>query len=356
MTQTVTARKSQAATDGTAPAASSANKRNLAVAGLAASVLAIAVAGYFYLRYSAAHPSTNDAYVRAHVVQITPLVSGRVVEVGVSDYAEVQAGDTLLRIDPAPFRATLDGARARLQSARQQADANKAAVEAVRANLVQRQAELLDAERQAKRILALVKKGDEPKAAGNDAVARRDSDRAAVKAAQAALREAEERLGQTGDQNASVRAARAEVTHAELDLSHATLIAPSAGVLGRVTLRQGSMARAGVPLFPLIETERWWVDANFKETDLARIKPGQPATVSVDMYDALELKGTVVSLSPASGAAFSLLPPENATGNWIKVTQRFPVRVMLDVPKNTPALRIGASANVTIDTTHDSVN
>ena len=116
------------------------------------------------------------------------------------------------------------------------------------------------------------------------------------------------------------------------------------------------MARAGVPLFPLIETERWWVDANFKETDLARIKPGQPATVSVDMYDALELKGTVVSLSPASGAAFSLLPPENATGNWIKVTQRFPVRVMLDVPKNTPALRIGASANVTIDTTHDSVN
>ena len=120
-----------------------------------------------------------------------------------------------------------------------------------------------------------------------------------------------------------------------------------------MTLRPGATVQAGQPLFAIIEANRWWVDANFKETDLARIKVGQPATVRLDMYPDTTFDGTVESISAGSGASFSVLPPENASGNWVKVTQRFPVRIALTNPPADKPLRVGASAWVTIDTTQD---
>ncbi len=177
----------------------------------------------------------------------------------------------------------------------------------------------------------------------------------ALKAAQARLTLAEQQTKAGGPQAAAAKAnadqAQAAVNGAKLQLEHATLKAPVDGLIGKVRIRPGAIARAGIGLFPLVETSHWWVDANFKETDLKRIVPGQPATVTLDLYPSRSFKGRVELVSPASGAAFSLLPPENASGNWVKVTQRFPVRVSIDNPSDGPPLRVGASASVTVDTT-----
>jgi membrane fusion protein (multidrug efflux system) len=178
---------------------------------------------------------------------------------------------------------------------------------------------------------------------------------AAVKAAEAKLTLAQQQVtgpaAQSPAAKANVDQAQAGVDEARLNLDHATIKAPVDGIIGKVRVRPGSVAKAGMSLFPLIDTSKWWVDANFKETDLSRIEPGQKATVTIDLFPSHEFSGEVEAVSPASGASFSLLPAENSTGNWVKTTQRFPVRVGLTLKPGDPEMRIGASATVTVDTT-----
>jgi membrane fusion protein (multidrug efflux system) len=168
---------------------------------------------------------------------------------------------------------------------------------------------------------------------------------------EAQLKAAQARLRASQAQTANVEEAQAAVEQARIEFDNATIKSPVDGIVGKVSIRPGSMARAGVPIFPIVDSSSWWVDANFKETDLTRIHPGQKATVTVDIYPSREFSGVVEAVSPASTSAFSLLPPENATGNWIKLTQRFPVRVSLSLKPDDPAMRLGASASVTVDTT-----
>jgi membrane fusion protein (multidrug efflux system) len=139
------------------------------------------------------------------------------------------------------------------------------------------------------------------------------------------------------------------VAQARLNLSWTQVRAPVAGILSGLELRPGSTVASGQPLFALVDTSTWWINANFKETDLRHIEPGRPADITVDMYPGKHFHGVVDSISPASGSAFSLLPPENATGNWVKVTQRIPVRVRVLDPDPAHPLRIGASSSVTVD-------
>jgi membrane fusion protein (multidrug efflux system) len=178
---------------------------------------------------------------------------------------------------------------------------------------------------------------------------------AALKTAEARLTLAKQQAAGAAAQSPAAKAnidqAQAGVDQAHFELDHATIKAPVDGIIGKVRVRAGSIARAGVSLFPLIDTSQWWVDANFKETDLARIKPGQKATIDIDLFPSHEFTGVVESVSPASGSAFSLLPSENSTGSWVKTTQRFPVHVALTSKPGDPELRIGASATVTVDTT-----
>jgi len=178
---------------------------------------------------------------------------------------------------------------------------------------------------------------------------------AALKAAEARLSLAQQQASPAPAQSpaakASIGQAQAAVDQARLEMDHATIKAPVDGIVGRVLIRPGTIARAGVGLFPIVDNSKWWVDANFKETDLARIEPGQKATVYIDLFPGHEFTGEVEAISPASAAAFSLLPAENATGSWVKVTQRFPVRVSLTLQPNDPTMRLGASAAVTVDTT-----
>ena len=207
------------------------------------------------------------------------------------------------------------------------------------------------AAKNAKRILVLVKEGQEPKTMGDDVTNQLNVAKAGLTASFSELAEAQQKLGKLGNRNAQVRAAKAALNQAKLDLQHTHITAPADGKIVNFSARAGSMVAAGNPLFDIVEQSSWWIDANYKETQLDRIKLNQSADVVVDMYPDHTFKGHIESISAGSGSAFSILPPENATGNWVKVTQRIPVKIIINnTDKNFP-LRVGASATVTIDTT-----
>ncbi|NEX23423.1 HlyD family secretion protein [Thiorhodococcus mannitoliphagus] len=314
-------------------------------------VALLAGGGWWYHDYASAHPATSDAYLGRHVVHIAAQVNGPIESVRVHNNQTVKAGDLLLTIDPAPFQLAVKQAEAQLQQAKESLAAADARVVAAQAQSSSAQANAEEAERHAQRIADLVAKGSASKDMGDSTEQAKLDAQGALNSARAELVAAKAARGALGDDNAAVKAAQAALDQARLDLEHTQIRAPADGVVGDFDLRPGSYVDTGSALFALVERQDVWVDANFKETDLPRIRPGQPATISVDLLPGKDFKGEVEGLSPASGAAFSLLPAENATGNWVKVTQRFAVRVRVLDP--VPALRVGASAEVRVDTTAD---
>ncbi|MCG6886427.1 MAG: HlyD family secretion protein [Proteobacteria bacterium] len=313
-------------------------------------VLLLAAGGiYLYWQHEMNFPNTSDAYITAHVVHIVPQISGQVIDIPVKDHQHVNLDQLLVKIDSHAYQIAVQKAQAELALAHQEKLAADAAVIAANALINQRQAQFKDAQRTYNRDTRLL----EGKALSR-AQAESDKDKfnemqAAVQAAQAGYQQS---IGQQAQARAHINVAMQVLNKAQLDLSYTTIRAPVAGILGKIGIRPGDVLQVGQQLFPLVEDKTFWVVANYKETDLERIRPGQPATINVDMYPSQSFHGVVESLSPASGVAFSLLPPENATGNWVKVTQRFPVRIrMIDSNKDWP-LRIGASCSVTIDTRH----
>ena len=319
--------------------------------GLGVVCVVVAAGLWYYFRQERLYPSTDDAYVRADVVRIAPRIDGAVISVPVTSYARVALGDLLLKIDPAPYQADVDAATAALTAAEQQAGALGAGVTSAQATVRERQAAYNNAEKQAARINELVARKDLSQAEADKANATRDQALAAWNAAKADLERAIAELGQSGKQNAQVRQALAALEKAQLHLSYTDIKAPADGQIGDVSIKPGAYVQTGQSLFPLVKSRTWYVSANFKETQLERLKTGEPVTVAIDMYPGRTWKGEVETLSPASGAAFALLPPENASGNWVKVTQRFPVRVKIENDKPDAPLRVGASATVTVDTT-----
>ncbi|MCP5315640.1 MAG: HlyD family secretion protein [Chromatiaceae bacterium] len=314
---------------------------------LAIGILAIGgAAAWYYDTYLRAHPSTADAYLGMHVVQIAPQVSGTVETVQVRSHQAVRRGDVLFELDARPFRLAANEADARLQQARDTLAAADAQVTAAQAQVDAAEAALHEVERHSARVGDLVAKGTASKDEGDTAQRALKSAHDNVATANAELTAAIARRGGRGEANAAIRAAEATLGQAKLDLQHTRILAPADGIVGDLTVRPGSFVNAGRPLFALVESDEVWVDANFKETDLVRIQPGQSASVTVDLLPGKTFEATVESLSPASGTAFSLLPPENATGNWVKVTQRFPVRLRILDP--VAGLRLGGSSHVTI--------
>jgi len=315
--------------------------------------LGIAYGLRVYWLYRERHPSTDDAYVQAHIVDIAARVSGPVVAVHVSENDYVQAGDVLFEIDPSTFLTNVDAARANHDMAAQNTGASDAEVGVSRSTLEERRVALARAERDLERATALAASNLIAEAEFDNASATHAEAAAAVDSARADLRRAESKFGRRGDQNARVRAAAAALRAAELELSFTRVTAPVAGWISNCELREGAMVIAERAQFSIVEDRHWWVEANFKETDLNHMRPGQPARIAIDMYPGVELSGAVETLGAGSGAVFSLLPPENATGNWVKVTQRFPVRISIaprhDDPQNLRPLRVGASATVIVD-------
>jgi membrane fusion protein (multidrug efflux system) len=313
----------------------------------------LGAAGYLYLT-AGRFVATDNAYVQADHATIAPQIGGRVVEVLVHDNQPVKAGDVLFRIDSQPLEISMARTLAQLETVRSLLDAGRAGYRSAQADLTSAEEALRVNERQYERMKEMRAKGlvaqkDVDDAANNYANARgkRDSDAAALSKAEGLLGG----LPKTKNEElAGYKLAQAQHEQAKLDLDHATVRAPIGGVVGKVTLQPGDFLATGQAAMPLVATKTLWVDANFKETDLTHVGVGQAATVEVDTYPGKKWKAHVASISPASGSEFSLLPAQNATGNWVKIVQRIPVRLAIDEQANGPVLRAGMSVNVEIDT------
>lgn len=308
---------------------------------------AIAV-GVHYWRESQRYVTTDNSYLNAHMVEIAAQVSGPITAIHVRDQQTVKVGDPLFEIDARPYELALAAADAQLEISRQSTSQESAAVEAARAQVAQRGAELRNAQSNERRIQDLVQRNLVSQQNAESVRTQAETADAAVKAAEANLSQAMSALGKAGDRNAAVRAALAKQDQAKLDLDYTKIIAPTGGLIANFTLRPGSTVQKEVPLFTIISDEEYWVDANFKETELDRIKVGQKARVIVDMYRSHPFDGEVESLSGGSGQAFSLLPAQNATGNWVKVTQRVPVKIRILNPDPAYPLRVGTTATVRV--------
>ncbi|AAW88173.1 multidrug resistance protein A [Aliivibrio fischeri ES114] len=310
---------------------------------------------YFAWQYSNNHPSTENAYVRAKIVSIAPQIKGRIISVEVNDYQKVNKGDLLLKIDPQPYLLAVKRAESAYQLAVQQHQVADSKVTQAIANLNGVTSNLKETQIEFKRTQALVSR----KLSSQQEL---DIIKNKLAIAQAKLEEAranvEAAIANRGDDNgvdaAIVQQASAELAQAELDLSYTDITAPTDGLLGEINVFVGSVVKNSQMLFPLVVKNTYWVRANFKETSLTNIRMGQTAEVVIDMYPDITWQAKVSELSPASGTSFSLMPPENATGNWVKIKQRYPVKLILDIPKDSPQLRIGASAEVTINLSDDS--
>jgi membrane fusion protein, multidrug efflux system len=319
-------------------------------------VAPIAVLGgaYFYFT-SGRYESTDDAYTQAATVSISANVSGQVREVDVRDNELVQRGTTLFRLDDAPLRIAVSDATAHLATTRLQ-------IASLKSTYRQRQVELRAArdtqsyaQREHDRQTRLLASGISSQAQFDQASHALDAARQQVANVQQQIGVALADLGGNPDiapeRHPLVEQAQAALDRAQLNLSYTVITAPIAGVVAKVEQVQvGDYIATSAPVFSLVSTRDVWIEANFKEVQLARMRVGQTATVKIDRYPGRKFPAQVTSLSPSTGSQFSLLPPENATGNWVKVVQRLPVRLQLDGVDAGFILQAGLSADVTVDT------
>ncbi|AJI75370.1 efflux transporter, RND family, MFP subunit [Francisella philomiragia subsp. philomiragia ATCC 25015] len=300
---------------------------------------------YGYYKYNKVFPNTDNAYVNADVINISPKVGGYIEKVYVQNNQYVHKGDKLVQIDPKDYQLQVANANAKIIQAKGQLAVAQEQVSVAKSNLTKAQSSLDTATSMADRYIKLYK---EDAGSLQDAQKYINQKIQAEKAKDEAYSSLKQALVQVEIAKAQVGATKVGYDNASLNLSYTTLIAPDDGYVSNLKIYKGQLVSTGQPLFGFIDNKTWWIDANFKETDLDRIKPGQSVKIELDMYSHT-YTGTVNSISYATGSVFSLLPPENATGNWVKVTQRFPVKIVL---KNDPKypLRVGASATVKVDT------
>src|SRR2546428_899797 len=303
-------------------------------------LLALVALGARRWIYGLSHVSTDNAQVDGHIVPILPKVGGFVTEVRIDENQKVKAGDTLVVLDDRDYKVRLAQADADLAVALAGVS-NRARVGQAEAQVEQAQANALKGHADLERVrpLALQEIVSKQQLDAVEAAARAAD--AALAAAQASLLAADARVG----------AARAARDQAALNLSYTRVIAPSSGVVSKKAVELGQLVQPGQPLMSVVPLEDVWVTANLKETETADVTPGDSADVTVDAYKGVHFRGHVESLAPATGAKFSLLPPDNATGNFTKVVQRIPVRIHLDsAPDPMHPLRPGMSVVATIKT------
>ncbi|WIM12204.1 HlyD family secretion protein [Enhydrobacter sp.] len=336
-------------------------KRSALGVGLLATLGVAIDYGYDYWKVGQYQVSTDNAYVQADYTTVAPRISGYITAVLVEDNQKVKAGQVLARIDDRDFRVALDRANAEVEAAEAalrnldaQIAQQQSVIDQTEADIASAEAALSFAKADNARYSALVKTGygtvqraQQAETALKEKTAQLRHDRASLLVAE---RKVDVLRTERGRAEASRDRSLANRHQAELNLSYTTVSAPVDGTVGARSLRVGQFVQAGTALMAVVPLHAVYVVANYKETQLSRVRPGQPANVEIDSFPGVTLEGHVDSLSPASGLEFALLPPDNATGNFTKIVQRIPVKIVLDDEKLEGLLRPGMSVEPTIDT------
>ncbi len=320
---------------------------------------AAALVGAFFYVNGQRYVTSENAYVKADKVTIASEVSGKVVAVEVREHDTVEEGQLLFRLDDEPYRIALDDANA-------QRERISTEVEALRADYRVKQAELKLARDDMAYFDRTFKRRESLLSRGNVSQERFDQSRRNVNSARqkiAILKSEISRIltGLNGKPNMKVEEypkflqAQALYDRRLLDLQRTLVYAPASGRISKIELEPGEFVKSEEPLFAVISDQDVWVEANLKETQLTHVETGQVVLVEIDAYPDVQWRAAVESISPATGAEFAILPPQNATGNWIKVVQRLPLRLVFEDPKGGPVLRAGMSAVIEIDTEHEAV-
>lgn len=318
---------------------------------------AIAIAGLYFYMSSGRYVTTENAYVKSDLIIVTAEVTGRVTEVAVANNQPVETGDVLFRLDPRRFEIERDRRMAELGGARQRVAALKARHRTKLAELAAAESDAQFQRDELARSERLRTNGTisqfrllEVQRETSNAETRLDVIREEIAEVLADLGTA---IDAPVDSHPDVMRALAELREAEIDLESAIVRAPSPAIAANVRLQVGEYVEEGDPVLSLVAADVFWVEANLKETDLTHLEIGQPVALKVDAYPDVPLQGEVASLSPATGAEYALLPPQNASGNWVKVVQRVPVRLAILPQADTPELRAGMSVAVAIDTGYE---
>ncbi|WP_421913616.1 HlyD family secretion protein [Mesorhizobium sp.] len=317
--------------------------------------LALVAGGGYVWVTGGRYQETENANLQQAKVAIASDTAGRIVEVGIADNQVVRQGDVLFVVDPAPYHIALAQADAAVAVARVGVEQLRAAYSQSMAQEKSATSEMDYAQSQFDRASDLAQKGINTKSSLDQAKNDLDKAKQQLAVAQQGILSAKAALAGNPDietdKHPTVMAALAARDKAAYDLAQTTVRAPADGVISRASsFKVGQYVGSGTPLFSLVETGDTWIDANFKETQLTHMKPGQKAEIVVDTYPGRKFEATVKAIGAGTGAEFSLLPAQNATGNWVKVTQRIPVRLELTDPESKMMLRTGMSANVTVDT------
>jgi len=317
--------------------------------------VALAAAGGYVWVTGGRYQETENANLQQAKVSIASDTAGRIVQVGIADNQLVKQGDVLFGVDPEPYRIALAQADAAVAGARLSVEQLRAAYSQAMAQERSDASEVAYAQSQYDRAADLAQKGINAKSSLDEAQNDLDKAKQQLAVAEQGILSAKAGLGGNPDietdKHPSVMAALAARDKAAYDLAQTTVRAPADGVVSQASsFKVGQYVGAGTPLFSLVETGDTWIDANFKETQLTHMKPGQKADIVVDTYPDRTFEATVKAIGAGTGAEFSLLPAQNATGNWVKVTQRIPVRLELTDADAKMALRTGMSASVTVDT------
>jgi len=318
------------------------NKKWLSIPPLLAALIA---GQFYYWHYSSLHPSTDDAYVSANVITVASQLNGHIAGVFVEPQSMVKKGQVLFSIKQRPFELALQKAKANLNMVKVDLANKKAALKELQNSL---HAAMFNSDviaSQAQRYRILLKKGYTALASSQSLDAKMQAAKQNVNVLSNKIIALKNEI--KNEKQAAVSAAQSTVSLARWDLLHTTVRAPHAGIIANLSLQPGDYVAAGKPIFSLIRNHHWWVNAYFKENQLDHIQIGKPVRIRLDMYAHTTFNGKVVSIGAASGDSFSLFPKENASGNWVKVTQRFPVRIRI-FPKPGKPLRMGASASVTV--------
>jgi membrane fusion protein (multidrug efflux system) len=313
-------------------------------------VAAIAVVGYRYWQHAQVHPNTEDAYISGDVFTISSRIPGTLLTVPVIENQPVSKGQTIATLDPRDFDVQVQQAGTALDEARTALATNRAQIAQAKARVDVDASKLELARLNLERFTELVRRNSAPKQRYDDAVTAEKVAAAELAASQKALAATEANL-KVADQRVKVQQTRLD--NAELTRSYCTIASPVAGIVSKKNAEVGEVVAPGQPLCAVVPLhgEHIWVEANFKETALRRIRVGQPAEFHTDVTPDRVYRGWVESLSAGTGSAFSLLPPENATGNWVKIVQRLPVRIAIDPGSDADhSLRLGLSVHVEVNT------